>query len=263
MSLSVVITTYNCADVLGGCLRSVSWADELVVVDGGSSDGTIELARKFTDCVYVRPNQRMPNVNKNFGFERAREEWILSLDSDERVTVELAAEIRDLLTSGGGRGDVAGWWIRRVNFFLGYRLRHGPWGNDFQLRLFRRGRGRFACRDVHEYLTVKGRMGRLRGPLHHLWLRSISGQLERIDGYSRLRAERYLKEGRRWSALRMVLGPCRQFVENYVFRLGLLDGPAGLFACLLYSFHSFLDWAKLWELQCCRNKGVHEEKPTQ
>jgi glycosyltransferase involved in cell wall biosynthesis len=163
-TLSVVISAYNEEKTIGRCLKSVSFADEIIVVDNTSYDKTREIAKKFTKYVYDRPNQLMLNANKNYGFEKAKSEWILNLDADEEITPELAREIQKVIQDSTKED---GFWIKRKNFSYGKWIQYGLWWPDKQLRLFRRIKGKFPCVHIHEYIKVEGLIGDLIEPYNH------------------------------------------------------------------------------------------------
>ena len=163
-TLSAAIITLNEEDRIREALDSVRFADEIVVVDSGSADRTVEICREFTDKVFVETWRGFAG-QKNAAVERTTGDWVLSIDADEQVTAELAGEIRGVVSSGGPRD---GYLVPRRNFFGGTWVRHGGWYPDYTLRLFRRGKGQFAERRVHEAVTLNGgRVGRLRSPLIH------------------------------------------------------------------------------------------------
>ena len=175
--VSVVVITLNEEERLRACLESVAWADELIVVDAESQDKTVQIAREFTDHVFVRAWTGFAE-QKNFALEQATGDWVLSLDADEEVSRELRAEVEALLA---GRPVARGYRVPRRNIFWGRWIRHGGLYPDWQLRLFRRGCGRFGARDVHESAQVEGPVGRLRGPLVHRSYRDVADFLERAE----------------------------------------------------------------------------------
>jgi len=242
--LSVVVVTQNEEARIRACLESASWADELIVVDAESSDKTPTIARELTDLVFVRPWPGFA-AQKNFGLEQARGDWVLSLDADEIVSSPLRQQIAAILAGGG---EHAGYAIPRRNVFWGRWIRHGGLYPDWQLRLFRRGRGRFASRVVHESVTVDGSVGRLTGHLEHRSYRDVADFLERADRYSTLAADEWLAAGRRARPLvDLVLRPVGRFLTMYVARAGFLDGWRGFLLAVLYAYYVLMRSAKVWE----------------
>jgi glycosyltransferase involved in cell wall biosynthesis len=242
--LSAVVITVNEEDHLRRCLESVAWADEIVVVDAESHDKTVQIAREFTDRVIVRPWAGFP-AQKNFALEQSRGEWILSLDADEEAAPELRPEIMAVVA---GSGACHGYAVRRQNMFLGRFIRHGGLYPDWQMRLFRRGRGHFAERAVHESVTVTGPVGRLRGHLVHRSYEGVSDFIGRANRYSSLAAEQMVREGRRVRMGELVLKPLGRFLSMYVMKRGFLDGRRGLLLATLYAYYVFMRSAKVWEV---------------
>ena len=241
--LSVVVITLNEAERLRACLESAAWADELVVVDAESQDKTVQIAREFTDRVLVRPWAGFAE-QKNFAVAQATGDWILSLDADEEVPPELRAEIQALL---GAEPAEDGYRVPRRNIFWGRWIRHGGLYPDWQLRLFRRGRGRFVERTVHESVRVEGRVGRLESPLVHRSYRDVADFLERADRYSTLAAAEWVRSGRRAGVGDLVVRPAGRFLSMYVVRGGFLDGWPGFLLACLYAYYVFVRSAKVWE----------------
>jgi glycosyltransferase involved in cell wall biosynthesis len=241
--LSVVVIALNEEDRIRDCLASVAWADEIVVIDGGSDDKTVALAREFTDHVIIRAWQGFA-AQKNFGVDRATGEWILSLDADEQVEPALRDEILGVLA----RPDAAdGYRIARRNIMWGRWIRHGRLYPDRQLRLFRRGRGRFSERAVHESVTVEGRVGRLTAPLLHYSYRDLGDFLRRADRYSTLAAEEWARGDRAFRPSQMVTAPLGRFLSMYLLHRGFLDGWRGFLLAVLYAYYVFIRSAKIWE----------------
>jgi glycosyltransferase involved in cell wall biosynthesis len=239
----VVVITYNEEDRLRRCLESVAWADEIVVVDSGSDDKTIEIAHGFTDEVTIRPWTGFAS-QKNFGLERATGEWVLSLDADEEVSPELRRAIAEVLSSDG---PVDGFRIARQNIFWGRWVRHGRLYPDWQVRLFRRGRGRFVERDVHESVEVTGSLGQLSGDLVHRSYRDIADFLTRTNRYSSLAADAWVRSGHPFSGAGLVLRPLGRFFSMYVLHAGFLDGWRGFLLAVLYGYYVFIRSVKIWE----------------
>lgn len=241
--LSVTVITLNEAERLRACLESVAWADEVIVVDAESHDKTLAVAREFTDRVWVRPWPGFA-AQKNFALEQATGDWVLSLDADEQVSAELQAEIRALL---GGDPPHDGYAVPRRNLFLGQWVRHGGLHPDWQLRLFRRGRGRFVERAVHEAVEVLGPVGRLRGHLVHRSYEGLGDFFERAHRYATLAAADLVRAGARARTRDLLLRPLGRFLAMYVARGGFLDGRKGLLLAALYAYYVFMRTAKVWE----------------
>jgi len=243
-TLSVVVVTLNEEERIRECLDSVAWADEVIVVDAESQDKTAAIAREATDHVIVRPWPGFA-AQKNFGLDRATGDWILSLDADETVSPALREEITAILAGGG---TAAGYAVPRRNVFWGRWVRHGGLYPDWQVRLFRRGKGRFIDRAVHESVTVDGTVERLRGHLEHRSYQDVGDFLARADRYTSLAADEWVAAGRPSRPLRdMVARPIGRFLGMYVARAGFLDGWRGFLLATLYAYYVLMRSAKVWE----------------
>jgi glycosyltransferase involved in cell wall biosynthesis len=243
--LSVVVIARDAAGEIAACLASVAWADEVVVSDSGSRDGTAEICRAHGARVYSDDWLGFGR-QKNRSVERATGPWILSLDSDERVTPALRAEIEKLLADGTEQDAFA---IPRRSYFLGRWVRHGGWWPDYCLRLFRKGHARFSDRLVHETLEVpSGRVGRLQGALEHFTYSSISEYLERMDRYSALGAAQLRADGRRARFSDLLFRPPLTFLRMLLLRQGWRDGTLGVVLAGLYACSTLMKYARLWEL---------------
>jgi glycosyltransferase involved in cell wall biosynthesis len=238
-----VLITLNEEDRIREALASVAWADEIVVVDAGSEDKTVAIAREFTDHVMVHPWRGFA-AQKNFGIERASGDWILSLDADEQVEPALREEITAVLAA---TETCIGYRIARRNIMWGRFIRHGRLYPDWQLRLFQRGRGRFVERAVHESVQVDGTVGRLGTPLLHHSYRDVSDFLRRADRYSTLAAEEWARGGQPFRVSRLVTAPLGRFLSMYVVHRGFLDGWRGFLLAVLYAYYVFIRSAKIWE----------------
>jgi glycosyltransferase involved in cell wall biosynthesis len=248
--LSVAVVVLNEEDRLRACLESVVWADDLVVVDAGSSDKTVAIAREFTDRVLFRAWDGY-GTQKNFALAQCEGDWVLSLDADERVPDALRAEIQAVLAAGTAGGP-AGYQVPRRNVFQGRWVRHGGLYPDWQLRLFRRGRGRFLERAVHESVRVDGATGRLRAALVHESYRSIGDAVARLNRYSDLAAADLARAGQGGSLVDLLGRPVWRFLSMYVLRAGFLDGWRGLVLAGLHAHYVFLRAAKVRERRAGR-----------
>jgi len=228
--LSACVITLNEADRIEGCLRSLEFCDELLVVDAHSSDDTRERARALGARVIERdwPGYRS---QKQFAVDSARHDWVLCLDADERLSGALRAEIEALRRRGFG--DAAGYSVPRITDYFGRFLRHGNAYPDRLVRLFDRRRGGWTGEEIHENTRVRGRVGRLRGHLEHFSYRSLSEQLARMQRYADLMAQARFERGRRCSLWPVLFNPQWRFVRGYLLRLGFLDGWRGLVFALV------------------------------
>lgn len=246
MKLTVTVITYNESAHISDALDSVAWADEIIVIDSGSTDGTAEIARAKATRVITREWHGY-SEQKNFAADQATHDWVLSMDADERVTPALAAEIRALLQKGP---HAPGYRIRRVSFYLGKWIRSTDWFPDYQLRLYDRRRGRWNGMKIHESFHLSaGQPAKLHGELEHYAYRDISHHLAKINAYTTLIAEQWHEEGRRTNPLAMVIHPWFAFTRNYVLRAGFKDGTVGFIISLMNSYYVFLKLAKLWVRQ--------------
>ena len=242
--LTVTVITHNEAPHLGAALESVSWADEIIVIDSHSTDDTVTTARRYTSNVEIR-DWAGYGTQKNYAQHRASHDWILSIDADERVTPELTREIQSLLREGP---RAQGYRISRVSYYLGKWIRSTDWYPDYHVRLYDRRTARWSEHRVHESIECRGRVDTLRGELLHYPYRDISEHLTKIDRYTTLVAEQWAAEGRRTSALSALVYPRLAFLRNFVLRRGFRDGHTGLLVSMLNSYYVFLKYAKLYEM---------------
>jgi glycosyltransferase involved in cell wall biosynthesis len=255
VKLTVTVITRDEAANIAAALQSVAWADEIVVVDSGSTDDTVAIARRHATRVEVREWPGY-SAQKNYAAGIASNDWILSIDADERVTPELAAEIREALAS---EPAARGYRIPRVAWYLGRWIRSTDWYPDYQLRLYDRRAGRWNGRRVHESIDLQGTPGQLRHELQHYAYRDISHHLATIDRYTTLAAEQWLADGRTTNGVELFIHPRLAFVRNYLLRGGITDGEAGLLVSKLNAYYVFLKLAKLWELQ---HRASHPQPTT-
>jgi glycosyltransferase involved in cell wall biosynthesis len=245
VKLTVTVITHNEAHHIADALQSVAWADEIIVIDSRSTDDTVAIARRYATRVEVRewPGYSM---QKNYAATLASNDWILSLDADERASPELAAEIRETLQRGP---EVSGYRIPRITWYLGQWIRTTDWYPDYQLRLYDRRAGRWNGRRVHESVDLTGPAGTLRHEIRHYAYRDVSHHLATIDRYTTLAAEQWIAQGRRTNPIEAAIHPPLAFIRNYLLRGGIRDGAAGFLVSVLNSYYVFLKLVKLWELQ--------------
>jgi hypothetical protein len=244
MPLSVAIITRNAASQLERCLASVAFADEVVVVDSGSTDGTVELAARRGARV-VRKEWLGFGAQKQFAVEAAGHDWVLCVDADECLSTELREAIIAELKAP--RGFV--YAVPRRNRFLGRWLKHGEGYPDWNVRLFHRGHAHWGNEPVHEKIATRSPVLRLRGDLLHDSAETLEKYLDKQNRYTSLQAESLRAAGRRANACQLVLSPVLRFIKFYVLRLGFLDGVPGLVHITIGCMNSFNKYAKLKALE--------------
>lgn len=238
--LSVVIITLNEQENLSRCLASIPKGTEIVVLDSGSKDATIEIAKKFEASVHSRSFDNFA-AQKNAAIDLATRDWVLSLDADEVLTDELIASLESV------DDKFAAYKIRRELVFMQKRMKFGK-TTDYPIRLFKKGRARFESR-IHEKLEVSGLVGKIEAPLLHYSYADIEDYFKRFNRYTGLIAENHLNTGKNAPNLvAHVMRPWFEFINRYVFRLGFLDGYPGYCYALFSSFYAFVKYAKLSEL---------------
>lgn len=248
IKLSLVVSAYNEEDNILECLKSAEGvADEIIVVSGSSTDSTERIAKKFGATIFSQPNHPMLNRNKNYGFEKAKGEWILNLDADERLTPALRDEIKATLSS---KSDVNGYWIPRKNIIFGKWIESAMWWPDYQLRLFRKTKGRFREKHVHEYLSVDGKTDKLSEPMIHENYTSISQYLRKMDViYTENEAFQILSSGKTLTWIDAIRLPVNDFLKTFFLQKGYKDGLHGLILSILQAFYAEVVFAKVWEKQ--------------
>ena len=247
--LSVVIITKNAATQLAACLESASFADEVVVVDSDSSDGTAELAAGRGARV-IRKEWLGFGAQKQYAVAAARHDWVLCLDADERVSEPLRASILEALAAPAAQTYA----MARCNRFMGRWLRHGEGYPDWSLRLFDRRHARWSDDAVHEKVLADAPPARLTGDLLHDTAESLAGYLDKQNRYTSMQAEALFKAGKRAGMAQLLLSPLLRFVKFYFLRLGFLDGRAGLVHIAIGCCNSFHKYAKLMALQQNRDQ---------
>ena len=248
--ISVVILTKNEEDYIVDCIDSVSWCNEIVVVDDDSEDRTVEIVKNLKNekiRVFVHPLDNDFSSQRNYGSKKARGEWALFVDADERITDELKEEIKDVTYDYGRGQKLNGYFIKRRDVMWGKRLRHGETGNIKLLRLARKGVGEWEGK-VHEVWKVRGKIGILRNPLLHYPHQTITEFLKEINFYTDLRAQELFQKRTSvyWSST--IMYPLGKFLLSYFVKRGFLDGIEGFIFAILMSFHSFMARGKLWLL---------------
>jgi glycosyltransferase involved in cell wall biosynthesis len=243
-NVSVYMITYNNEETVERALKSVTWANEIVVVDSFSSDRTVEIGRRFTDKLFQR---KWPGHRDQYQYaaDLTTHEWIMFVDADEEVPPELAEEIRGALSEKAGEVDA--FFVYRRTFYLGRWIRYGGWYPDGEIRLYRRNKGRWVG-GLHARVVVSGRVQPLKNLYHHYTYRNISDQIQTIDKYSKIAAEDMVQQGKRFSLLKLLFHPPFRFIKEYFFKSGFRDGLPGLVIVISTMYYVFIKYAKLWEL---------------
>lgn len=240
MKISATIITLNEERNLPRALESLTCVDEVLVVDSGSTDRTVEIARRYGARVLTNPWPGYA-AQKNFAAGQAAHDWILSLDADEALSETLAAEIQQLKRNGA-RAD--GYRFPRMAQYMGRWIRHCGWYPDYKLRLYDRHRGRWVGDYVHESVVVNGRVETLEGTLHHFTCPSLSEHVRTLDRYTTLAAEELRARGQRPGLLRLLLAPPLTFLKTYLLQQGFRDGYRGLLISAMAAWYVFLKYAK-------------------
>ncbi len=246
--ISGVVICFNEQDGIARCLESLSFCDEIVVVDSGSTDRTREIAARYTDRVIEQPFLGYVK-QKNFALDHARHDWVIALDADEALSPELADEIRRELAAAR---DPVGLALDRVTWFLGVWHDLGDWYPDWQLRVFPRSRGRWAGRDPHDRIELDAPVKRLSAKLLHWNYRDLSDQIQTIDRFSRHQAVGMFEEGRPFRLIDLIFRPLFRFFKGYFLRQGFRKGLPGFLVSVSSTYYVFMKYAKLWELEQSR-----------
>ncbi len=255
--LSVVVTAFNEERKIEECLQSVKdLADEIIVVDNCSTDNTAVIAKKYTAQVFSQRNDPLNiDLQKNFGFSKATGDWILSLDADERLTPKLIEEIKKALefssllpVEKGNKKEISGYWIPRKNIIFGKWIAHTGWYPDYQLRLFKKGKGEYKEQHVHEYIAIKGETVYLSEPMIHLNYENIlQFFLRTATIYAPNEAEALLLRKYTFHYLDAIRMPMKEFISRFFAREGYKDGLHGLVLSILMSWYHFMIFAYIWE----------------
>lgn len=245
-TIAVVTLALNEERNIEDCLKSVEWADERIVVDSGSTDRTVEIARSNKASVMM-VEWRGYGATKNLALKQVQSDWVLWLDADERVTPELGAEIRELVKKN--TPVPVAYDVSRRAYFLGRWMKHSGWYPSRVTRLFRRGSGLFTESRVHEQLQVTGTIGRLGNDLLHFTDPDLHHYFEKFNRYTTLAAEDMRAAGRTSAVMDLILRAPFMFVKMYFLRRGFLDGVQGFILAVVSSAYVFVKYAKLWELR--------------
>lgn len=256
-TISAIVVCFNEEHNIGDCLETLRWCDEVVVVDSFSTDRTPEICRQYTDR-FIQREWAGYRDQKAFAHSQATKDWVLLVDSDERVTPKLRDEIQASLARDGS--ECAGYAVPRLVHYLDRWWWRGGWYPDYDVRLFRRERATWGGSDPHEKILVDGKVRRLKNPLHHFSYRNIEDHIQRINRFTSISSQELRKEGGRWRLSDAILRPVVRFFQSYLLKRGFLEGFAGFYVALTAAVYVFLKYAKLWELELEERKNVERKR---
>jgi glycosyltransferase involved in cell wall biosynthesis len=256
-TVSAIVVCFNEEENIGACLESLHWCDEIVVVDSFSTDRTIEICRRYTDRVMQRAWAGYVD-QKAYALSQVTKDWVLVVDSDERVTPELRKEINQALAEDNN--NYCGYAVPRLVFYLRRWWRRGGWYPDYSVRLFRRDRATWGGSEPHDKILVDGRVRRLRHPLHHFTYRDMEDHIRRINRFTSVSSQELLKDGRRWRVADALLRPAGRFLRCYFVQRGFMEGFAGFYVAVTAAMYVFLKYAKLWELELEKKNNIDRKR---
>ncbi|WP_438426617.1 glycosyltransferase family 2 protein [Aquimarina macrocephali] len=242
--VTAIIPCYNEEHNIKDVLESVSFADEIMVVDSYSTDKTVEIAREYTDFIIQRKFD-YPSFQKNWAIPQATHQWILLVDADERVTPELKNEVLEVLKNPGKDNFVA-YWIKRMNHFMGERIHYSGWRNDKVIRLFHRDKCKYDDRHVHEEIVTPGKIGILKNKFYHNTYTTFDAYINKLNRYASWQAEDYDKKTKRLTPYHFVIKPLWAFFKHYIIQSGFRDGVPGLVIGYVQGYAVFMRYVKLW-----------------
>jgi glycosyltransferase involved in cell wall biosynthesis len=257
--VSGLITSLNEEHNIGGCIESLEWCDEIVVVDSFSTDRTPEIAQQYDKVRFFQRNYFGAGAQKNWAIRHLRYDWVFLLDSDERCTPELRREAETLLADGAEHNA---YMMNRDVYLLGKRIRYSGWQHDRVARLFRKGTAYYENRRVHSVLHVAGETPVLDHPIeHHMVDRSFDEYAFRLAKYGYWNAAQCWRDGDRTSGIEVMLRPAWRFFKTYILQLGILDGSTGIVFCMLQSYSTYMKFAILWGWQTNDARGIPPSLP--
>ena len=242
--ITAFVITHNEEKNIEGCLGSISWSDEIVIVDSMSTDRTLDIAKKYTKNIYQKEFTNFSEM-KNFALSKTTNDWVLSLDADEEVTDALRDEIKDKVQSASD--NISGYFIHRKSYIFGREFKYTGTQNDFQMRLFKKEKGRF-CQPIHEKVSIDGAVNRLKNYINHYTYTSLDDYAKRLNRYTDMEARFMKDKGCKLSILGMTVKPAAMFMRLYFLKQGFRDGIEGLLFSALSGMYIFLKNIKLWDL---------------
>jgi glycosyltransferase involved in cell wall biosynthesis len=257
-AVSAIVTTFNEEANIAGCIESLLWCDEILVVDSFSTDRTPEIARGYDKVQFSQRTYFGSASQKNWAMDQVENDWILIFDADERCTPELQKEIQDLLAGSPGADAYT---IKRRVYFMNRVIRFSGWQHDRVVRLVRTGTARYPNRRVHADMITRGPAPILRHVMEHYMTDSLDEYIRRIEKYSFWGAAQNWKDGKRSGPVEIFGRSVWRFLRTYVFQLGILDGMHGLVFCMLQGYGTYLKWALLWGWHINARRGHEPNLP--
>ena len=243
--ISVTIITKNEEHNIARCLKSVEWADEIIIVDSGSTDNTLSICNKFR-CKIIQTEWKGFGNTKQVGVDACSNEWVLSIDADEEVSLKLKEELLEKTTQG--HITASAYTIKRNSYYLDREIKHSGWDNDYPLRLFLKKYGQFNNESVHESVIITdGTISTIHSPLLHYPYPTTEQHISKINLYTTLGAEKYFDKNKKSSISYATLSGLVKFIKMYILKKGFLDGKEGFILCTLSAYGSFIKYIKLWE----------------
>lgn len=247
LQISAIILTRNSEDLVGECLKSIRWVDEIVVVDDGSADKTVEISKKY-NAIIVKPTKRSFSEKRKIGAKVASFEWLLYIDADETVTSDLRKEIESIINNK--KLIISAYAISRRNFLLGHEMKYGGWWPDYVIRLMRKKTLKGWVGELHEQPDIAGEIGKLKNPIVHNTHRDLTSMLAKTNEWSEIEARLMFEDNHPpMNILRFSSATFREFWYRAVKKMGFLDGPVGVIEIMYQVFSRFVSYAKLWEMQ--------------
>jgi glycosyltransferase involved in cell wall biosynthesis len=241
--ISATIITKNEGKNIERCLKSLEWVDEIIVVDSGSTDKTLEICRKY-NCNIIETDWLGFGRTKKLAVDSVTNNWIISIDSDEEITIELKNTIKKILEDP----KYNGYKINRKSFYLGKMINHCGWNSDYPLRLFNRKYGNFNEKEIHESINVEGKMEKIESTLLHYTYPTISSHIKKLNRYSDIQARELKNNEKTYSLFIVPFLGLNKFIKMYFLKLGFLDGKEGFVLCSISAYGIYLKYLKLWEL---------------
>ncbi len=244
-AISAAVITFNEEDNIERCLDSVRWTDETVLVDSGSTDDTVPIAREFGAKIFHNDFVDFSQA-KQYAIDQCSSEWILLIDADEEISPRLRDKIQKKITTSPG---IYGYKIKRISEFLGKKILHGEWGSDYPVRLFQKAHSQMDGAVIHESVQVSGRLDRLHEPIYHYPYRSMNEYTRKINTYSQLVAEEMLKQDKKIKFFDIFSHGGFKFFQSFILKAGFLDGGRGLLLSCFLTYYVMLKYTKAWEMQ--------------